>query len=101
MSKQDQIYKGLTANGMGDPEVKASIGGTTSNANIKAGVSSKIANDIIKTTKDFGEKWMKAMAQSFKGIPVRVDLNLDGMSYYIAISPDLFRLLEDQKLKET
>lgn len=41
--------------------------------------------------------WHKAFLTQFEGVPVRVDPELEGGQYYIAISQETFHNLEDMK----
>jgi len=59
--------------------------------------SPALTNEIEKLN-EAGQKIIsenkEMLLRSFKGIPVRVDLDLVGLNYYISVSPMLKALLE-------
>jgi len=43
------------------------------------------------------DDWRSSFVNQFKGVPVRIDENLEGGQYYIAVSREIY---EDLKVKE-
>ena len=52
---------------------------------------------ISSKVSEFKHRWMKEMAQSFRGIRVIVDPRLEGMMYYICVSPEMHEELLKQE----
>jgi hypothetical protein len=59
----------------------------------------KMAKDIIKELTKEAVKLQSAFLDSFMGVKVIVDTQLQGNEYYVAISEELYHQLKDRKLR--
>jgi hypothetical protein len=51
--------------------------------------------EMAEKAKNIHDDMLKAMANSFTGFPIKLDKKLEGLAYYVNVSPELYALLEN------